>query len=333
MWIHCNHALIQLSMLLNQHLWIPRSRDKDGIDTTVQRDHEAPGDLETDQKCIEHNDGGEGAARVVRRVRDIQIYIGDQCTGDTNEQAAHRQDGTHQTFVNQRVDATVLDHAPGFFGTSKVCLAIQGDVTESISVDELQSPLHQPEDALQEAKEDICDHISRSSGLIARGRASEAQKVQNCDEKTAESDGAKAVRQGSARCSSSGALGWVVGREIPTAIHARDGSVNHILEELCDPVSGEGHVDNQTDDRGATAGSTSAASRIVVAGLKSNIDGHQGRSEPRSEERCSDASQKGHQVDMPVFARHVYGSLEQEDGKGDSFDPADETEDAEHGNQ
>ena len=100
-----------------------------------------------------------------------------------------REDG--KTHVDERINTTVLDHAPGVLSRSDVRLAVQGNVNESIAVEELDSPLDDGQDAAQDAEDDPANHTKDATlitGRVPGDGADSAQELDDGDHETAEAD-------------------------------------------------------------------------------------------------------------------------------------------------
>ena len=57
------------------------------------------------------------------------------------------------TYVDQSVDAAVLDHPPRILGGGEVRLSEERNIRKGVLVDKLDGPLDEPENELQEAVE------------------------------------------------------------------------------------------------------------------------------------------------------------------------------------
>lgn len=75
--IHLNHILIQLRVLAHHDLRIPRGRDENRLNATLQRRREAVGDLQADEESVRHDDGRERAGGVVGRVSEDEVEVGE----------------------------------------------------------------------------------------------------------------------------------------------------------------------------------------------------------------------------------------------------------------
>lgn len=65
MWIHSNHSLIQIRIILDQHLRIERHGYKERAHAALDRYQKDVCDLQADEERECHDDGCEGATRVV----------------------------------------------------------------------------------------------------------------------------------------------------------------------------------------------------------------------------------------------------------------------------
>jgi hypothetical protein len=109
-----------------------------------------------------------------------------QCAEVRDSGCSHGQDWTNETLVDQRIDTTVLDELPSVLCALEVVLAVQRHVAEGIAVDELNSPIEQANDALQEAKGNAAAHVASLGLLLLRNRAQLANAVDDGDQETAQ---------------------------------------------------------------------------------------------------------------------------------------------------
>lgn len=123
-----------------------------------------------------------------------------------------------RTHVDKGIDAAVLDHLPSVLCSSDVRLAVQRNVDERISVEKLDGPLDDGEEAAKDTEDNVAYHTTNTSfvtSLASRYRAELSQELQNRNNETAEADGAKAIGQGPAGRSARGVLGEVVHTKVP----------------------------------------------------------------------------------------------------------------------
>ena len=157
------------------------------------------------------------------------------------------------TYVDERINTAILDHLPGILGSGDVRLAVQRNVSESVAVEELNSPFDKSEKAVQDAKDGHANHAANSTllcGFASSDGAKVAEKLDNGDKQTTQADGAKAVGEGALGGTASGILGEVVDAEVPGAKHTRDDGVDCVFEPFGDPVHGKRHKSYQSDDLG-----------------------------------------------------------------------------------
>lgn len=149
-----------------------------------------------------------------------------------------------KTYVDERVNTAILDHLPGVLGGGDVRLAVQRNVAEGVAVKELESPLNQSEEAVQDAKDCHADEATDTTLLhgLALGDGTElAEELDNSHEKTAQADGSKAVCQSTLGGTPRRILGEVVDAKVPRGVDAGNGGVDGVLEPLRDPVHGKSH--------------------------------------------------------------------------------------------
>jgi len=144
-------------------------------------------------------------------------------------------------------------------------------VTESVAVEELDSPFQKTEQAADATEQSVTNHASICSLLVASSIADLAKELNNGDQQTAQSDGTKAVCQGALGGSSSGILGEVVRVEVPRAVYTSDCRVDRVLDPLGEPVHGEGDEGDETNDL-ALATTTTGARGVIVGGLILDVD-------------------------------------------------------------
>nr|POF06841.1 hypothetical protein CFP56_77049 [Quercus suber] len=138
---------------------------------------------------------------------------------------------------------------PSSFCALDVVPAIERDIRECVAVDKLHSPVQETDDASEDAERDARGHITGVGFMLSGDRAGLAEHVDDGHQQTTQADGTEAVRQSAASSTSRWPFGWVAWGKVPCAVHARDGDVDDILENLGDPVAGERDEDDQSDDR------------------------------------------------------------------------------------
>lgn len=145
---------------------------------------------------------------------------------------------------------------------------------ESVSVDKLHSPVQDANEALQDAKAASHGHIPRVGFRLLCNRADLSEHVDDSNDETAETDRAKAVRQGATRGTPSCSRWRVSGREEPRGVHSAADRVDGVLEPFGNPVRGEGEVDEEPNDDARAAVAAGAACGIRT-GFVLCVDGHQ----------------------------------------------------------
>lgn len=108
--VHTDHPLVEIRMISHQNIRIPRARHEDRIHSAANRRHEDLAHLQSDQECKRHDNGREGAALVVCRLREFQIEKGQKGAQVGDEGGAHGEDGADETVIDEGVDAAVLHH-------------------------------------------------------------------------------------------------------------------------------------------------------------------------------------------------------------------------------
>jgi hypothetical protein len=152
---------------------------------------------------------------------------------------AHGKDGTGQALVDQSVHSAVFDHGPGCFGALDVALAVQRHVAESVTVDELHSPLEDPNKTTQDAEANLADNVAVASCLVASHGTELAQELDDGHDERAKGDAAKAVGKSTTSGAASSTFGRVVRAEVPCSIDTRDNDMSGVLDPFRDPVGGE----------------------------------------------------------------------------------------------
>jgi len=217
----------------------------------------------------------------------------------------------------------------------KVRLAVQRDVAERISVQELESPLQEAEQAVDHAEDDVSNHVSNTAAaanLVPRDGADLAQELDNGDEQAAQADGAEAVRQRAAGGATSRTLGEVVHAKVPGPVDARDGRVDSVFQPFGDPVHGKRDVDHEADQRRLAAPApVGAAVGVLRRRLVLDVYRNHGDGEPGGKGGRDEAADQADEVDVAVFLAHVDGRLEHEGRKGDARNPRPKGEDCEQG--
>lgn len=105
--------------------------------------------------------------------------------------------------------------------------------------------------------------------------------------------------------------------------------MDNVLEDLGDPVPGEGDEDDEPDDLGHRAATVDAAGG--VAGIVPGVHGDEGDGEPGAEGGGDDAAYEGDDEDVAVVLGDVDDGLQHQHREGDAWDPRDEADDVEYG--
>lgn len=69
------------------------------------------------------------------------------------------------TYIDERINTTILDHLPGILGSGEIRLAVQRNVSKSVAVEELDSPFNKTEKAIQDAEDGHANHAANSTIL------------------------------------------------------------------------------------------------------------------------------------------------------------------------
>lgn len=135
--INLHHTVVKISMLLHQHLWVPGSAHEKCVNTRVDWDHEAAGNLKSNEEAVNDNNSGECTAFVIGRIGDVEVDVCNQGAAYSNEHASKGEDWTDEAFcgksacailyqsgqiytVDKSINAAILDHSPGLLGRGKV---------------------------------------------------------------------------------------------------------------------------------------------------------------------------------------------------------------------
>jgi hypothetical protein len=111
MWIHCHHLRIQLRVIPHQHLRIPSTSHKDGVNATAERCSEHMAYLQSDKEGESKHNGCVCAVFVVRRVCEDEVAVGHEGASVGDEGRTDCEDRPYEAFVDESVDAAVFDHA------------------------------------------------------------------------------------------------------------------------------------------------------------------------------------------------------------------------------
>lgn len=134
--VNPNHGVIDIPVVPHEDLGVPRRGNKDGVDTTRDGRREDICDLKADKEGEEHDDSRPATVAVVLGLREEEVEVGEQGAGVGDKEPAKGQDGADEAFlrfrlaqknetssvrtrkggkvayIDQRVDAAVLDHRP-----------------------------------------------------------------------------------------------------------------------------------------------------------------------------------------------------------------------------
>jgi hypothetical protein len=252
-----------------------------------------------------------------------------QGTDVCDKSRAHGEDGTGQALVHQRVHSTVLDHGPSRFCALDVALTVQRHVAEGIAVDELHGPLENADETAQNAESNLANNVAITSCLVAGHRAELSQELDDGDNERSKGDAAKAVGEGTASGTASGALGWVARVEVPCAEDSRDDDMCGILDPLGNPVGGESDEDEQANDSTLTTASHALVTGRVAPWFVFDIDRYQRDREPRAEGCCEQTTEERNEVDVAIGLGDVDRRLQHQNREWDSRDPGNEADDCE----
>lgn len=87
-----------------------------------------------------------------------------------------------ETYVDQRINTTILDHLPRILGRGEICLSIQSNMAEGVLVQELDSPLQETQKASNNAEDDITDHVALRRLLLPGDGTDLAQELNDSNE-------------------------------------------------------------------------------------------------------------------------------------------------------
>lgn len=73
-----------------------------------------------------------------------------QSASEADNRRAHGEYWAQETFVDQGVDAALLDHGPGVLGRREIRLSVQSNVRKRISIEELDGPVQQVDEAAED---------------------------------------------------------------------------------------------------------------------------------------------------------------------------------------
>ena len=191
--INLNQFVPELRMLRGSNLGIPPHRHEDSLDTASNGCDKDLTHLQSNQEGECHDNRRECSSVVVGRVREFEIQVSKKSAQITHEQTAHGEHRPDQAVVDESVDSAILHHLPGIFGSLEVRLAVESDVTECVSVDELNCPVQDAEKTLQTAEHASTDHVALRGLLRLGNTAGLTKHVDNGNDQAAQGNGSKAV--------------------------------------------------------------------------------------------------------------------------------------------
>lgn len=158
---------------------------------------------------------------------------------------------------------------------------------EGITVDELDGPIQNTDQAPKDAEHYGADNITVTGRILLCDRAKLAKAVDDGYQQAAKADTSKAVGKSASKRATSDLCWIVVDVEVPRAIDARDGGMDGVLQPLRDPVRSKRDEHDQADDFALSATANPLAAGCVVwAGLVFDVDGHKSDRVP-SGKSCS----------------------------------------------
>ena len=221
---------------------------------------------------------------------------------------------------------------PRRLGSRNVRLPVQRNVTKRILIEELHEPVEEANQAPKHTEQDLPHHVPLRRRVLLGDIARLAEELDDSDDQAAEADGAEAVGDGALEGATGGAFGEsrrLLRAEVPGAVDTGDGDMDDVLEDLGDPVPGEGDEDDEPDDLGHRAAAVDAAGG--VAGIVPGVHGDEGDGEPGAEGGGDDAAYEGDDEDVAVVLGHVDDGLQHQHREGNAWDPRDEADDVEDG--
>jgi hypothetical protein len=97
--VDLHHLVVQFGVITAHDGWVPTSRDEDGLDTTGDRSGEDGADLKTDEEGEGHDDGGEATILVVGGRSKVEVQVGEERGGVTDEDTAERENGANEAVL------------------------------------------------------------------------------------------------------------------------------------------------------------------------------------------------------------------------------------------
>lgn len=146
-----------------EYLWFPRHGHEKGVDSAADWSGKDVANLQANKESKGNNDRSKTAIRVVGRIRKDQVEEGHQSTCIADKGGAHTEHRSNETLVDQGINTALLDHVPGILGRGNICLAVQGNVRESISIQKRDGPVQESNEAPQNAEHNGTNDISLAS--------------------------------------------------------------------------------------------------------------------------------------------------------------------------
>lgn len=91
---------------------------------------------------------------------------------------------------------------PSVFSRLEVRSAVESNVGEGVSVDKLDDPLEDRNQARQDAEENVADDVSLGTLLVLGGLGHHLEEIDNGNNQAAEADGSETIRQRPFECAS-----------------------------------------------------------------------------------------------------------------------------------
>lgn len=180
-------------MIADQDLRIPAHSHEDGFDSAADGSHEDLTDLQADDEGEGHDNSREVSIGVVARLSELQIQIRQQGADVRHKDRAHGDHRPDETVVDKCVDAAVSHHGPRILGRRDICLPVQGDMTESVAVEQCDKPVEDGDETSENPKHDAPHNTPLCSLVALRDRARLPQHIDNRDDQTSETDAAERV--------------------------------------------------------------------------------------------------------------------------------------------
>lgn len=168
---------------------------------------------------------------------------------------------------------------------------------KSVAVDELDGPVEDADQTLQDAKENVTDNVPVSAGLALCDGADLSEAVNDGDNETSKADAAEGVGHGTTESPSGCSFREVLAAKVPGAIDAGDCDVDDVLDDLGGVICGKSDKHNEPDDFTVAATACSLVAGWVVAWLIFDVDGDKSNRIPRGKGGGNESADKTHNVD------------------------------------